>query len=214
MTQTEALARCRVLLDESSAGYWQDTDIYRSLDSGQSAVIQYCLTVEEQKKKIDPYYRHPVLAALINTDPTTATTVGSGEQEYNLPTGFLASYSAEYDSTGTGTAYGKVAQLLTYEEIKRRGQNSFNSATISNPYYYISGSKIGFFPQPSGTTSGSIIHKYYKQPAEVAALQTFTLRPETHEAIILYAVGKMLEKDGNNKATTFYQQYLNQLQML
>ena len=51
MTQTEALARLRMIVDEASAGKWSDNELYDCIDAGQNSVIQFAISKEQMDDK-------------------------------------------------------------------------------------------------------------------------------------------------------------------
>lgn len=194
MTSQEQLALERIILNEASAGQWSDANLYILTNSGQNMIIDFVLSKERTLRKIDPTYRHPILAPLISLDPLNTTTVGASEKEYALPTGYLATYRAEYDSAGTTTRHNATED--SYENIHWAFTNSYQTPAQRSPKYYIRSGNIGFYPQPTGAGANAYNHYYYAAPTAIASGTNPTLKNETHEAMVEYAVAKALQQDG------------------
>lgn len=209
MTQTEALARLRMIVDEASAGKWSDNELYDCLDAGQNSVIQFAISKEQMDDK--KQYRSPVLAPLITLDPTNTTTTGSSYQEYSLPSDFIGHYLALYSYTNAGTQY--PCALTTFAEAVKRSVNAYAN-NFKSPLVYVRAEKLGFFPQPIGAGATNFAHYYYKQPAVVASGQDFTLREETHEAILEWACYYAFNKDNDQRAFTHLNNFIQKIQGL
>lgn len=213
MTQTEALARVRQILNETTAGFFADNTIYDYLDSAQNRVIQIGIGYQRGYKLREPYYECFFLKPLISLDASNTTTVGSDYQEYALPAGFIDTYRASYSASNGGTEYS--CALLSFSEAVAKSGNTYAQASITKPVYYIKAEKIGFFPQPSGAGANNYAHYYYAQPSTVASGQDFTLREETHEAIIEYALYLAYSQDKNDQLAQLhlkeFQEIINKL---
>lgn len=196
MIQSEAYLRLRVLLNETTAGFWTEPQLYQLLDSAQMLVAEMLLHRQTAMRKTeDRLYRIQALEPLLN-DTTGNVTIGSDYIEYSLPTGFWELDYAEYSSTN-GTLYLCVRVSGLYEGI-RRYYNSFASATDTTPLVYIRGSKVGFFPQPSASGTNKYRIVWYKRPTLISAGnsgQEISLLETTHDSIILAAQSLALLKD-------------------
>ena len=102
MIQSEALSRLRSLLNESTAGYYTDAELYQYLDSGMNIAIQLYLAKMEQARAEDKYKGSIALQPLQTLASTNTTT--TNVQEYALPTDFLITDYCEYAIDG-GRAY-------------------------------------------------------------------------------------------------------------
>jgi len=209
MTQTEALARLRMIVDESSAGKWADTELYDCLDAGQNKVIQLGLT-KELMGRADKY-KSPVLIPLITLDPLNTTTISAGYDEYALPSDYLATNVATYSVSTGGTQYPCI--IKDFSEAVIAELNTFE-VDFKKPFVYSRAEKLGFIPQPSGAGANNYTHYYYKQPAVVASGQDFTLREETHESIIEYGAYYALTKDNDQRAAQHLNNFILSIQGL
>ena len=196
MSPAESLIRLRILINETAGtgGFWNDTQLYELLDSGQNMVIQQLISLMKEERKLNPYSIPKDLEPLIKLDTLNTTTIGATEQEYVFPAAdFLQTYRAAYSTTGVGTLY--EATNLSYEEIKKRENNVYTASKITAPVYYVKTTKIGFYPQPSGAHANGYEHYYIAQPSAVAVGGAFALLPNTHEEIIQAALQLAKVKD-------------------
>lgn len=199
MDSTEAGLRVRIAIKETTAGYLEANYEYKAVDGGVNKVIQLGLAKEQKARENGIEYKSPVLIPLITLDTSNTTTIGSGYQEYTLPTDFLAVHIATYSTTNGGTKY--PCALIDFAEAVRRDSNSFYASPTS-PIVYVKAEKLGFFPQPTGAGASNYIHNYYKKPTAITTTgQDLILREETHEAIVEFALYTVhLEKRDYDKA--------------
>lgn len=200
MTPQNALALLRSKLDELgiSDGFYKDTDdLYPYITNGEREAAALLVANYLLLRRIGQGHAHsPSLSALIKQDASNTTTVGSGYQEYALPSDYLETYTAEYNYSGSGTSL-KLCTLVTWDEARQRESTTMGKASAEKPIYYIKGTNIGFFPQPIGGAANMYDHWYLKNPREITSvITTFTLGVETHYAIVDYATGQALIKDG------------------
>lgn len=206
MTQIECLARLRIVVDEPTAGKWNDTDLYKCIDGGHNRVIQMGLTKE---KMSNWQYKSPVLRPLIALDTSNTTTIGASIQEFTLPSDYLNTYIALYSYSNGGTQY--PCAIVDFSEAVKRGVNSYANS-FKTPLVYARAEKLGFYPQPTGAGAGNYAHYYYKQPATVTSSQDFTLREETHEAILEYACYLAFEKNSDPRASAHLNNFLTAIE--
>lgn len=198
MTILTAKNNLRNLLDETIAGYYSDDQLYTYLDMSQMIIAELLITrlAEIRKSGNDPNFRLQVLEGLITTDPSNATAIGTTYQEYNLPSDFLFTDYAEYSSLGDTVKYPAI--LLPYGQLVFREGNTFWRSNSKAPSYYIRGSKIGFFPQPSGSGANNYLHHYYKRPLTASSgnsASSFSLGEGIHDAIVQMALSMALKQD-------------------
>lgn len=204
MTPAEAISLSRSKLDEFgvTTGFYSDTDdLYPYLTNGEREAAARITANYIALRKVGLSKDHsPSLNALIKQDTLNTTSVGGNYAEYNLPSDFLETYSADYQYAGTGSFFGLEATLLKFDEARTRENNTLSKASALKPTYYIRAKKIGFFPQPIGGAASMYDHWYIHNPAALTSGSTaFTLGVETHNAIVDYLVGQALIKDGRNQ---------------
>jgi len=212
MTQTEAKSRVRVIVDESSAGKWSDTEIYQALDAGHNSVIQARLSLQAKLRQAGMRYYEDIILKDLITLGTINTSAGTAS--YNTPSDYIEFAYGSYSPDGGGIFYD--LNLLGYEEFRRRADNTFLVGNVTNRATYIAvrGSNLDVSPTPSATTTGGLLFYYYKQPSTVTSSQDFTLRPRAHEAIIEYALYYLFDKDNDQRAFTHLQNYINMVSNL
>ena len=212
MTSTDMLARTRTLLEESTAAFWTDAEIYAALADGQNAVINVLLGVYKGKSQINNQTELPYELTTLLENAAAAMASSS----LNIPTGFLWLVSAQWSYNGTVTAKPCIIvnDDRTFVFLE---DNTYLGATASNPKAYIapvsSVMKINFLP--AYATSGTYGIRYLKTPTAIASGQNPTLPVSTHSAIVFYATAQMLYKDEKfQEAQMMLNDYSKELQNL
>lgn len=207
MLQSTALAQLRYLVNESSAGFWTDAQLYSYLDSAMNLVIDTALAKMETER-LQNKYQGSILLQPLHTLDTSNTTV-AGTQEYSLPSDFLVTDFCDY--TPDDRVNGVLPSVLVdYNKMRFMNTNTYLVYTANNPAYYIRGAKIGFFPVPvtGGAGANRYNHYYYKRPATIAsgtAGNEIPLKLEAHEPIILLGFHYALLQDSrDNEAQAQY----------
>lgn len=195
MIQSEALSRLRSLLNESTAGFYTDAELYQYLDSGMNIAIQLYLSKMEQARLEDRYKGSIALQPLHTLDASNTTSTST--QEYNLPSDYLITDYCEYDVDGTSISR-YPAVLVDYNRWKFLSQNTYQGFSVTNPGYYIRADKIGLTEQITSANANAYNHYYYKKPTAItssSASSEIPIKLETHEGIILLAFHLALLKD-------------------
>ena len=201
MVQAEALARLRILINETSAGFWDDTQLYKLLDSSQNMAIQLMLGKEDMERKLSPHYRHPSLQAIIANN-SKAATVSVPEYAFSSFTSPITDYIRPLFVNFNYASGQATATLVTYEESKYRNLNSFTAPAATAPIFYVRANIVGLNPAPDSMNSVQFF--YYKTPVPVDASHDFTLTAETHESIIYGALALALQKDSRAQEADIY----------
>lgn len=184
------LAHVRTLLDEASAGYWTDTEIYRSLTNGQ--------TMTASKLHIKG-------SSLIeNLRKDLAQSEASGW--LNLPSDYWFFIGVKYASVGGGTEY---PCLLRRGARFNKESNAYLAGTSSQPYVYVTDNTLDFDPSgSSGMTPRTYTLSYYSKPTDISASVEPILLSITHPAITQYAFAELLLKDEKNQESALeFQKY-------
>jgi len=183
MTSTVMLAAVRTIFDEASASFWTDAEVYAALADGQNQVIERLLSMYRQTGQMKNELTF-VLFDDVGTDDNVA-----------VPAGMLEFLRATYDHDGTGGE--EPCEILTHDQVLKRQDSTFTTATSTEPVAYIKSAtdalKIYFLPVKSGTPAFTIWH--ITKPADIASAVNPTLPVTTHSAIVHYAASRMLEKD-------------------
>ena len=211
MTSTEMLSRLRGLLDEATAGFWTDAQLYQYLDSAQNEIISKLL--DKQKKlrlAMGQDYEIETLKPLIKLS-TTNISATSNAITISI-SDLIEIYRVEiYNSTAN------LILPLTYigmEQLKKKNYNTYtahsydSSTTTGNVYCaYYQGTVLtsftnGSFPYNVSGSGGTKIDRmnvyYYSQPTAVSAGQNYTLPTNTHEAGILLAAAFASYQNGKD----------------
>ena len=209
MTAPEMLARCRTILDESSAGYWTDAEIYSALSDGQNAIINAVWSAWDKKTQIAeievPVVLRPLQTVVVNLAfGTTGTT------SVALPADFAYDLHVEYDDN----ADAPIASFKRGESKNRKfsSENTYLHSTQAQYYHYFDGANLNFETAISGT--GAYRLTYLKKPTDIASGVAPAIGFEAHKAIVYYAVTMMLFKDKSPDAMNIFQIYINELKDL
>lgn len=195
MTVAQLLARARIILDEASAGFWIDTDIYAFLDLAQEHAVTALLKKQRAMRLIKPDYTEASLKPVIKVG-TKATTTGVS---YSLST--LTDLVEVLDIQITGTGISNHVPLIEYTEWIKQANNTYLKHDTTQPVCYYLGGTLYFSYTTFPNSSFSNINIYYvSRPATVGASQELILTAETHEAILNYALYYALLKDYNQLA--------------
>lgn len=197
------LAATRTILDESSASFWTDAEIYAALADGQNQVIQLLL----DKYRVTG--RMPYELKSVEFDDTGA------DDNVTVPAGMYEFLRATYDHDGTGGQ--EPCEILTPDDVLKREDSTFTTATSTEPIAYIKSTsdalKIYFLPSKSGTPAYTIWH--ITKPSDIAGGTNPTLPTTTHSAIVHYAVSRMLDKDQRpQEAQLHYNVFLKEVEGL
>ncbi len=220
MTQTEALARVRQILNEVTAGYWTDNILYDYLDSGQNHCIQLLLIKQRVKQIIDPNYQHPNLTPLIgNTD---ITITGATSYSISTITTLIEILFAQLVNTSPARQRN-ITQIKSLKKLYDSADNTYSSASYSSStykgdvFYCIAGSTLYLSTPIPSADFGKLKLWYIAQPTTISSSQDFTLRPDTHEAIVMLAVFYALSQDEKSSpvlADSFFKKAIELIQNL
>ena len=193
MTSTEMLARCRTILDESSASFWTDAEIYSALADGQNQVIDKLLTSYRIRRKTNPSAELPYELQALGV-----RLISSGAASFvTIPTGYLELVYANWDHDNSGTK--EPCEIVTPVTKNQRQDNSYTSATSTEPVVFMevaaSGGAVVINFLPVYSTTGVYDLQYLDKPTDIAAGVNAELPVNTHSAIVHYAVSRMFDKD-------------------
>jgi len=212
MTSTVMLAAVRTILDEASASFWTDAEIYAALADAQNNIIDKVLAVYRAKRMINPDMPMPY-----TLESLTALVTGTGlaASYISVPSDYLEMVYAKWDSDSTGTQYRCEVMSATYNNF--REDNTFLSATHTKPICQASpittGSTVLINFLPVYKVAATYEVQYIATPTDIAAGQNAKLPANTHNAMIHFAVARMLDKDQRLQEAQMHQQiYLQELQ--
>lgn len=213
MTSTVMLAAVRTILDESSASFWTDNEIYAALADGQNEVINKLLSVYRAKRQIGPETLLPLELASISV-----RVVGFGAASaVALPVGFLELIAAKWDHDNSG---GKIpCRIITPSEAHFMENNTYLVATSTDPVVWIAVDAGDGLPsiifRPVYSTTGAYDIDYLDKPTDIASGVNAELPVNTHNAIVHFATSRMLYKDQRvEEAQIQYNLFLEQLKLM
>jgi hypothetical protein len=203
------LAKTRTLLDESSAGFWSDTEIYSALKDGEYECLNFLASVYQAKLQAKPDSMPPdVLRALI-TIVVNLSFGSTGTSTVALPGDFFADLHVEYDDNSNAP----IAAYRRGENPNRvfSQENTYLPSNQSQYYYWIDAANLNFGTAVSGT--GAYRLTYLKKPLGISASQDAQIGYQAHEAICYYGFAQLLIKDQRmQEATQAFAQYMRILQ--
>lgn len=182
--------RMRAILNESSAGFWADADLYTFLDNAQSFIIDIRILNAIQYNNKNKFYNDPVINPLITSSSVAWDT---GANTIALPTNKFVLYAELYKSaTGASLPMTK----LGYEETLLRRNNSYTghstdeTAGTGQVFYYIGSSKL-YTSYSTGTHStfyDKVTVVYIAVPTTISTSVDPALDSNCYEAMVQYAL--------------------------
>ena len=194
MTSAEMLARVRTLLDESSAAFFTDAEIYSALSDGQREVTNFALGVYRQLRAQNVNSQIPeAIKELI----TTATgTIAAAGLTANLPADYLEWIRADLAHTaGSVDAYPCYYRENTLGAFASANTYLAENITNQQHYFTINATQVVFFTPGAVSVGSSYTFVYFKKPTEISGAVQPILSDFTHEAIVQYAYAYILGKD-------------------
>lgn len=213
MTQLEAMGRLRNLINEATAGFYSNDQLYQMLDSATLQAITIVLAqMRKKRQEGNKYYTSRLLQPLHRT--FTATTT-AGSAEYAPPelvtTLYIDIDSVYLDADNAGTKYPCVRAEM-FEG--RKGQaTTYYGFESKSPAYYIRGDRIGFFPTPT-SSSGSYEVYYWINHTTVASGTSSNQMPlhiEGHEAMLRLALADALIMDDRSQEAEIHRNWATQM---
>ena len=180
MTTADMLAAVRTILDETTQSYFQDSAIYKALQSGQIEAINLIYSIYKAKKDTTlPDALIPVSQVKSGT-ASSVTTI-------SVPTDLLFLIGAEVTISGTlKPAYQRNFDIRTIFYKYNSLMNNTSDVT-----YYPVGTNLQF----NQTLNGAYNIYYIQNPATIVAGVDPVIGLSVHDAIVYYAVAFMLLQD-------------------
>lgn len=188
MTSTSMLSAVRTLLNEASASYWTDAEIYVWLSSGQKEVLQGIIAMYMERKGKDPYVPSIIAKQIteLNIDTSSKTVA-------DFPADFTYFIGAKYTPDGVDVEKAPLRVMPKTAENQIKMANTYLLPTNEQPIGYITGNSVELYPAP--TTTSSLDLSYVKDTTDISASTQPVLQPFTHNAIVRFAFAQALLKD-------------------
>lgn len=192
---TKALAaKVRTSLDEASAGFWTDTEIYNALADGQREIVNIISTIYKTKSALNGSEKLPeVLRAIMAT-----TTSQTGTQ--NLPADYWT-WLVIY--TGTTPVYVRPDGL-----DKTLKFNTYMASSAAQPYCSITSTQVVF------ETSVTWFMDYLKTMTDMSGSVDPVVPSMAYNVLVEYAIAFLLNKDENPRAQNHFNNFITLVQQL
>lgn len=206
MTTAEMLSRVRILLEEATASFWSDNEIYSALTDGQNEAIRLKYSIYKSKVKVNPRESIPEVLRPLIKDETG--TIGLSENTLTIPSDLMFLISVRYDPAGSNLrpCYQRGMSMLSYFDSDN--QYLKDSTAFKSYFFHLDKSEIVF--ETTVTASpGSYGWTYLKKPADIASGVDPTIKSEYHDAVVMFAYAKMLLKDQRvDEANAAYNKFI------
>ena len=189
MTNSKMLQSLRTLLDETPAGFWDDDiDCYPVLSIAQLEIIKLLAPKHSQ-----------ALRDIVTTVSQTGI-IATASNGVALPPTFYAIWSLKAHPTGSAqkSCIRREGDEYYYQD------NPYLTSENDSLYYKIYNTKIYF---DIDFAAGGITLDYIQKPPDISSTVNPTLNSITHNAIIYYAWGYLLNKsklDSSGAFSLFY----------
>lgn len=186
MTSSEMLARVRTMLNEASAGFWSDIEIYGALTDGQQELVKIALDKYIEITTKGLLIDVPFMLVPLIKKASISVSSGSGP----LPSDYLYRL---YGSTSTQAA------IIWRNQGVQTPFDQLNTIIVGGGtelYGYIMGTTL---ITDSGLV-GSISLTYISVPVAIGSSQDATIPTVYHNTIIEFAYHRLLTK-GQEEAT-------------
>lgn len=204
MTSANMLSAVRTLLNEASASYWADADIYVWLSEGQKEVLKGVLSMYLERKNKDPYIPTVIQKQIIGTNIDTSSKTSA-----DFPADFVHLIGAKYTPDGIDVDKAPLRVLTKTAENLSKEVNTYLVPSNEQPIGYLTGFSLELYPIP--TANSNLDLNYVKDTTDISASTQPVLPPFTHNAIVQYAFSQALlkderEQDASNSLNKFYEE--------
>lgn len=183
MTPAQAKAHVRNQIDEQTAKFWSDSEIWSYLWEAERLLVD---------------------KASVYQGVDTSTSTVASTQAYDIPSDCI-----RIDGLTWSGVKLKRTNLDIYESLSNPTYGG--TTTTGDPvYYYEFNSQVCLYPVPDSVAT--LKFYYIKEPAELTdSSTTFSVRPQYHSSLVNYAIYKCLMKDMDPRADTNLNMWLNAL---
>ncbi len=186
MISTAMLALVRTWLQESTAAFWSDAEVYTALSTGQRELVRMAVKDYEQLSIVNP--TTDVLHILVPLQKAGAITITSSSG--SLPSDYLHLISGTFTPTG-----GSATPILRRRQNSATAAsqvNTFLTGTAAHEYYaWVAGTSLTL--ETSGL-AGTANIAYISIPVDIDATHNATIPDDFHNAVCQFAYGQLLKK--------------------
>ena len=201
------LAEVRTFIDENTAAFYEDSEIYSALTNAQTEYATLILAQYKERVKINNNEELPeVLRGLISTK---AGTIAAPLFSFTLPTDFFYDISVTYNHQSTGSL--KPCRRRAYDRnLPFKQANSYLLADTTKEYFYLLGTSALAFETAVSSGTGGYSMNYLIKPTDIDASTDPVLPAFTFPAFLQYAFGDIINKDGRTQESlAYYQKFLS-----
>lgn len=185
-TAATIITRARQILNEETAGFWDDTELLRWVNDGQSDIAEKALCIQT----------------------TESISLVSDTIEYTPTTSYIKVVDVWFtDSSGDIWALKKVdpgAKGAAREEL-------YSQSETPKCWYEFNG-KVGVFPSMSSVTTETITVFFAQQSTDVTSAQSVVVPAIFDSCLVNYVVAMAHQKDRKYQDFQFFwQRYENEL---
>lgn len=204
----QLLAEVRAQLDEASATFWQDTDIYQSLTDGQREYVSLILAQYKAKVLADRAVKLPEVLRVLLKAGLASTTFPTATTSIALPADFL--YHVSFLMNVSARSNLLPTPIREYSP-QTFFQNS-NSLLNTDQYAWIDAGNINWSPAING---GQITLNYISKPTDITASIDPVLPQFGNAALVRYAFADCLRKDQRTQeAEAAYGEFLQMIKYI
>ena len=204
------LAQVRTFIDENSANFWEDSEIYSALSDAQKEYASIVLTIYKEKLKIDKNLELPeVLRGLVTTEVDTIAAVSS---TFTIPSDFMYDLSLKYNHQSTSSLKPCFKREIDKNYYFKQANSLLQADTTKEYYYSLNGTTFAFETEVSiGTGGYSLV--YLAVPTAITSSVDPVLPGFTFPALLQYAFGDVINKDGRTQESlAYYSKFQNMVQ--
>lgn len=186
MTSANMLTRLRTLLDEASASFYADTELYSALADGQRQITAIALSLFDRNPSKVPEIIRPLIK-------TASGTLAAAVSTISLPADYLRYITGKYIHNATSGGRPVFLRAIDGQLIHKQN-NAFQVADTGEEYYITIDTAINL-ETATVSPGGYYSITYFSTPADIASGANPTLSDSSHNAIIQYALYFILRKD-------------------
>jgi hypothetical protein len=193
MTSGTMLSSLRTLLDEVSAGFYTDAELYNALSFGQRECVYYFANLFKKARELNPSEPlHRYLKTLVESEVDTATTT----EIFQFNSVPILILNALYKNSTLDIEYkpcfirdeGGVYDLDN-EYLKPSPKSPTVEMYNTGNWYY------RFRPEFDNTEGGDYVINWIKEPTDITSVVQPIVSEDLHNAIVQYAFSFILRKD-------------------
>ena len=186
MTEVEMLAKARMMLDEASAGFWTDVQIYEELSEGQNEVVKEALNRMWQSVEV-PFVLSNQIKEFVTSTNANAYYVLQSDELWTISIDYAQEGGTEYPCRLSG-----VNRNIDFSHL-----NTFTAGTTTDPVaeFKTIGATVGWYFIPATAGNYDATTKYIKEPADIASSVFPELSSTAHTSIVQFAFATLLSKD-------------------